>query len=166
LIDFGKSQYTYLEKTKLVPQLSITALFFFFQFFWMLYKAAHINKQFEVHMEILNDNKDLLMDILLFKEFYFAEELNPHLIPDEEEKKAMQKEIRSFGLELTPRPSLGKLNTKSVLRGANSSNSKTRKVDKELTKLIKAVESSKNSSENSLPDQERDSSPQKPATTC
>jgi hypothetical protein len=51
-------------------------------------------------MEILNDNKDLLMDILLFKEFYFADQLNPQLIPDEEEKKAMQKEMKTKGMEV------------------------------------------------------------------
>lgn len=84
LIPFSTSDDAIIEKKKVVIASVSMSLYFFVQFFWLLYSASYINDEFSRHREILKGNKDLLQDILMFKEFYFANHLNPHLIESQE----------------------------------------------------------------------------------
>jgi hypothetical protein len=85
IVDMGDSEDTKKELTKLTIGLTSGSLYFMVISFYMLYQAAFINEQFEVHKEIMKNNQELLEDILMFKEFYFAKQLNPHLIPPKQD---------------------------------------------------------------------------------
>lgn len=98
-IPFGNSMVTEIELKKLKVGFAGAAVYFLFLFFLLLYSAAYINEQFEVHKEILQNNKDLLQDILIFKEFYFAKQLNPELIPTEKEILEMDHYDQEFGFK-------------------------------------------------------------------
>lgn len=80
IVPLGSSEDAQVEKKKLIIGLTCGIGYLFGLLFWMLYSAAQINKQFELHMQILKLNKDLLDDIFIFKEYYFAEKMNPELI--------------------------------------------------------------------------------------
>jgi hypothetical protein len=95
-IPFGNSESTKTELKKMLVGLSGAAAYFLTLFFSLLYSAALINEQFDIHKEILQNNKDLLQDISMFKEFYFAKELNPELIPNAEEIQLMNYVTKEF----------------------------------------------------------------------
>lgn len=84
-VPFSNDDDTTQERKKMVAASVLMSIYFFVQFFWLLYSASYINEEFTRHREILKLNKDLLQDILMFKEFYFAEKLNPHLIQTTDE---------------------------------------------------------------------------------
>lgn len=79
-VPFSTAEEVDQERKKMIIASVSMSLYFFLQFFWLLYSASYINEEFVRHREILKLNKDLLQDILMFKEFYFADKLNPHLI--------------------------------------------------------------------------------------
>jgi hypothetical protein len=84
IIPLGNSNSALIEKNKLSIGLACGIGYLFGLLFWMLYNAAHINRQFDKHSEILKNNKDLLEDILNFKEFYFADHINPEIVPQKQ----------------------------------------------------------------------------------
>ena len=79
-IPFSTAEEVRQERDKMIMASTSMGLWFLFQFFLLLYSAADINEEFVVHREILKQNKDLLQDILMFKEYYFADKLIPDIV--------------------------------------------------------------------------------------
>ena len=68
-IPYSNADDVYQGRVKMVIASISMSLYFFVQFFWLLYSASYINEEFKRHREILKINKDLLQDIMMFKEF-------------------------------------------------------------------------------------------------
>ena len=53
--------------------LYLDTVLMFTMFFTLLFKSARINNHFERHIKILKGNKDLFMELLRFKDYYFKD---------------------------------------------------------------------------------------------
>lgn len=69
--DFTKDDNLKIELQKFQLFMGASFIASYFMFFNLLFKAAAINSQFDEHIEILKVNKQLYMDLLFFKDFYF-----------------------------------------------------------------------------------------------
>jgi hypothetical protein len=58
----------------------------FYLFFGLLYQGAGINFEFDEHLQIMKKNKQLLNDLIFFKEFYFEEHIQNALVFDKKQK--------------------------------------------------------------------------------
>lgn len=70
-----RDEAQHIEFEKFIIFLTINFFLLFFVFFSMIFSASNINKQFNSHIKILKENKQLYLDLLFFKEFYFSDSM-------------------------------------------------------------------------------------------
>lgn len=72
-IQDSRSQEINDKLTDLIYFLILDFFLMFYMFFMMLYGSALINKEFDLHIEILKGNRDLIKRFIRYEDFYFKD---------------------------------------------------------------------------------------------
>lgn len=117
----------------LVYYLLLDFILMFFMFFKMLYRSADINKQFDLHNEILKSNKEFLKGLLRFREYYFRD----YLITNEEVSTTKKFYHMNFVFEKKSTSYLHRRMVKEIMTISNQSdNDQGESILKELISMF------------------------------